>query len=126
MTTPPPTVGRRRLLAGLPVALIAGAGCLGQTVSDDLLVRNLTDEQQTVSLDVATTDGTDLFAETVTIPAQEERRFENPLPPTGQFTVTVSVEGGPSEETFWESEDEGDQLSIRLTDAGIEFDASGE
>ena len=125
MTTTRLSVARRRLLAALPVALV-GAGCLGQPVSDDLLVSNQTETAQTVSLDVTTTDGTDLFAETVTIPAQDERRFENPLPPTGQFTVTVSVEGGPSEETFWESEDEGDQLSIRLTDAGIEFDADGE
>jgi hypothetical protein len=125
VTTPPPVIGRRRLLAALPVTLL-GAGCLGQPVSDDLVVRNQTDAARTVSLDVATTDGTDLFAETVTVSAQTERRFENPLPPTGQFTVTVSVEGGPSEETFWESEDEGDQLSIRLTDAGIEFDAGGE
>jgi hypothetical protein len=125
VTTPPPALDRRRLLAALPTTLL-GAGCLGQPVSDDLVVRNLTEIEQTVSLDVATTDGTDLFAETVTVPAQDERRFENPLPPTGQFTVTVSVEGGPSEETFWESEDEGDQLSIRLTDAGIEFDARGE
>jgi hypothetical protein len=124
--TTQPSVARRRLLAGLPGALLAGAGCLGQQVSDDLLVRNLTDAQQTVSLDVATTDGTDLFAETVTVPAGEDRSFENPLPPTGQFTVTVSVEGGPTAETFWESEDEGDQLSIRLTDAGIEFDAGSE
>lgn len=127
MTTTPPTVARRRVLVSVPTATILGlAGCLGQSVSDDLLVRNLTDNDRTVSLDVATTDGTDLFAETVTVPAQDERRFENPLPPTGQFTVTVSVEGGPTEETFWESEDEGDQLSIRLTDEGIEFDARGD
>lgn len=123
MTTTRPLIARRRLLAGLPVGLLAGAGCLGQPISADLLVRNLTDESQTVSLDVTTTDGTDLFAETVTISAQDERRFENPLPPTGQFTVTVAVDGGPTEETFWESESEGDQLSIRLTEAGIEFDA---
>ena len=127
MTTTPPTVARRRVLVSVPSAVLLGfAGCLGQPVSDDLLVRNLTDNDRTVSLDVATTDGTDLFAETVTVPAQDERRFENPLPPTGQFTVTVSVEGGPTEETFWESEDEGDQLSIRLTDEGIEFDARGD
>jgi len=119
-----PPVARRRFLALLPTAALVGlAGCLGQTFSDDLLVCNLTDGERTVSLDVATTDGTDLFAETVTIPAGAERRFENPLPPTGQFTVTVSVDGGPTAETFWESESEGDQLSIRLTDEGIEFDA---
>jgi hypothetical protein len=125
VTTTPPAIARRRLLAALPVALL-GAGCLGQPVSDDLLVRNLTETAQTVSLDVTTTDGTPLFDTTVTVPAREERSFEDPLPPTGQFTVTVSVDGGPTEDTFWESENEGDQLSIRLTDDGIVFDARGD
>jgi hypothetical protein len=123
VTTTRPAVARRRLLAGLPVALFGvGAGCLGQPVSDDLIVRNLTGESRTVSIGVRTDDA-DLFAETVTIPAQDERSFEDPLPATGQFIVTVSVEGGPTERTDWESEDEGDTLSIRLTDEGIEFDA---
>jgi hypothetical protein len=125
VTTTPPAVARRRLLAALPVALV-GAGCLGQPVSDDLLVSNQTETAQTVTLDVTTTDGTAIFDTTVTVPAGAERRFENPLPPTGQFTVTVSVEGGQTAETFWESEDEGDQLSIRLTDDGIEFETGGE
>ncbi|MFB6223916.1 MAG: hypothetical protein ABEH86_09645 [Haloarcula sp.] len=103
---------RRTLLAAL--ALCPFAGCVAPgtdsattndsptpTVTPDpndpilFVVRNATDSELTVTLTI-TRDETAVLNETVTLAADESAEYDPNIGTTGDYTVTVEVDGGPA------------------------------
>jgi hypothetical protein len=124
----PRATDRRRLLALLPTALFGlGAGCLGLDPVDDLTVYNNTGRAVTVDVDVTratgTVDDTDssVFSTEWSLDADAERRARDPVPASGQFTLTVSVRGLTTASHAWRRPGPTEGLVVWLDAEGIEF-----
>lgn len=59
------------------------------------VVRNATDSELTVTLTI-TRDETTVLNETVTLAADESTEYDSNIGTTGDYTVTVEVDGGPA------------------------------
>ena len=127
----PTVTTRRRLLTVLPTAVLgSGAGCLGLDRMDDLTVYNTTERSLTTEIavadtadrveDTATTDRP-VFTAEWTLEAGAERRARDPLPASGQFTVTVSLPDREQVSHEWRRAGPTEGLVIWLGTEQVEF-----
>lgn len=100
--------------------LLAGCGVFFGG-SPDVVVFNRTDDALTAEVTLVDDADEELFAETATIEAGEAFERDDVLPPSGQVTLAVAVDGGPSAEREFQVS-EGSSLQARIDEADIQFD----
>ncbi|UPV75089.1 hypothetical protein M0R89_03235 [Halorussus limi] len=117
---------RRTLLRGTALAFVGTvAGCTrpgrNDFSVDDVSVSNETSSRSTVTVE-ARTDSESAFRETVTLDADESRRFANPLANDTSYEIRARVEGGPSGAYEWGGEHRDDRgVHVRVYSDRIEF-----
>lgn len=103
MSTKAPIMGeltRRRFVTGV-VLTTTVAGCSGRRVTDsrappDVVVFNNTSTDKTASVTIGPKDGDPFVSEQVSIKARGAAEYEDVLPPTGAFSLSVDVQDGPA------------------------------
>lgn len=116
------TTRRRTLAATVAAATIPLAGCSDfLEYSPDVVVFNRTDEEVTADVTLSDADGERLLSETATIEPSEASEHDDVLPSSGQVTLSVAVEGGPSDEADFDVS--GDtSVQARIDADAIQFD----
>ena len=119
-----PDITRRGTLRAITISgTIALAGCSGVFGGEDpdIVVFNKTDGEVTADVTLVDDAGEELLSETATIASEEAFEHDDVLPDSGDHTLSVAVEDGPSGE---ETADVSDVASMqaRIEDGDIQFD----
>lgn len=100
-------------------------GCVSSLIGDpDVVIFNRTDAELTADVTLTSASGEDLLVETTTITGGNAFERDEILPSSGELTLAVAVEDGPTDDQEFEvSEDSS--LQARIDENAIEFDKIG-
>lgn len=121
---------RRQFIAGVTVITVTLAGCTnGQSTEPeappDVVVFNNTATEITVTVTVSSESESEteesFVSQTVTIAARDAAEYEDALPSSGTFSISVNVHEGPSSNATHSLSSESVSLQAVVEDDTIEF-----
>lgn len=90
-------------------------------MNPDVVVFNRTDVERTVDVTLVDSSGEELLAASTTIAPDDAFERDDVLPSSGQVTLAVAVENGPTAERGFDVSDDS-SLQARIDEDDVEFD----